>query len=68
MLRPLLLVLALSVGLSACNKPTGKDGKDGKKDDAPAVKLVIAPEDILTLAGSAITSGHHRLHSARAQS
>ena len=57
MLRPLLLVLALSVGLSACNKPTGKDGKDGKKDDAPAVKLVIAPEDILTLAGSAITSG-----------
>ncbi len=54
MLRPLILILALSTGLAACNKTPGKGDK--KEAEAP-VKLVIAPEDILTLQGSAMTSG-----------
>ena len=54
MLRPLILILALSMGLAACNKTPGKGDK--KEADAP-VKLAIAPEDILTVQGSAMTSG-----------
>lgn len=55
MLRPLLLVLALTASLAACNKPTDKSAK--KEGEAAPVKLLIAPEDIFTVAGSALTSG-----------
>lgn len=55
MLRPLLLTLALTASLAACNKPPEKGDK--KEGETAAVKLAIAPEDILTLQGSAMTSG-----------
>ena len=55
MLRPLILVLALSAGLTACNKPPEKGDK--KDAEAAKVKLMIAPEDILTVRGSAMVSG-----------
>ena len=51
MLRPMFIVVALVFSLAACNKFPGK----GDKKDTPAapVKLVIAPEDILTMQASA---------------
>ena len=55
MLRPLLLVIALSTTLAACNNSSAKGDK--KEADAAPVKLVVAPEDILTIQGSAMTSG-----------
>ncbi len=54
MLRPLILILALSTGLVACNKMSGKG--DNKETEAAAT-LIIAPEDVLTLQGSSIVSG-----------
>ncbi len=55
MLRPLLLVVALTAGLSACDKFPGK----GDKKDASAApaKLVIGAEDILTIEANALASG-----------
>jgi len=55
MLRLLPLAIVLSVGLSACDKMSGKDEKNGA--DAAPVKLLIAPEDVLTVQGSALASG-----------
>ena len=55
MLRPLLIVIALAAGLTACGK---SPGKDDKKDAAAAPpKLVIAPEDFLTIRTNALASG-----------
>ncbi len=54
MLRPLLIVVALVTSLSACDK---FPGKGDKKDTTAAVKLVIAPEDILSVQNSALASG-----------
>lgn len=55
MLRPLLLVVAMATSLTACDKFPGK----GDKKDAAAApaKLVIAPEDILTIRSNAMASG-----------
>ncbi len=56
MLRPLplILILALSVTLSACNKTSAKtDKKDG---DAPT-KIVVAPEDLITTKDSTVAGG-----------
>ena len=55
MLRPLLLVVAMATSLTACDKFPGK----GDKKDATAApaKLVIAPEDILTIGSNALASG-----------
>jgi len=56
MLRPLplILILALSFSMSACNKTSAKaDKKDG---DAPA-KVVVAPEDLITTKDSTVASG-----------
>ena len=55
MLRPLLLVVAMATSLTACEKFPGK----GDKKDATAApaKLVIAPEDILTIGSNALASG-----------
>lgn len=55
MLRPLLLILALSTTLAACNNSAAKSDK--KDADAKPVTLIIAPEDILTLQGSDVVSG-----------
>ncbi|MBC7618026.1 MAG: efflux RND transporter periplasmic adaptor subunit [Candidatus Saccharibacteria bacterium] len=55
MLRPLLLVIALSTVLTACNNSSTKGDK--KEADAAPVKLIVAPEDILTIQGSAVSSG-----------
>ncbi len=55
MLRPLLLVVALATSLTACDKFTAKGDK---KDTAAApAKLVIAPEDFMTMQADAIASG-----------
>lgn len=55
MLRPLLIVVALVISLSACDKFPGK----GDKKDAAAAppKLVIAPEDFITIKTSSMASG-----------
>jgi RND family efflux transporter MFP subunit len=55
MLRSLLFVAALAISLTACDKFTGK----GDKKDAAAapVKLVIAPEDFMTMQADALVSG-----------
>ena len=55
MLRPLLLILALSTTLAACNNSSAKGDK--KDADAKPVTLIIAPEDVLTLKGSDVVSG-----------
>ncbi|MFZ6654834.1 efflux RND transporter periplasmic adaptor subunit [Undibacterium sp. TJN19] len=69
MLRKTLLVLAIATALAACSKDkaaeasasasasaTDKSGAADKKDKA-AVKLVIAPEDIMTVQSNALASG-----------
>ncbi len=72
MLRKSLLVLAIAAALAACSKPpqdaakpasasasasaVAKLDKDGKPVAAP-VKLLVAPEDLLTVASSALASG-----------
>jgi RND family efflux transporter MFP subunit len=55
MLRLLLIVSTLLASLTACDKFPGK----GDKKDAAAVpaRLVIAPEDMLTIQASALSSG-----------
>ena len=55
MLRLLLSLVTLLASLSACDKFPGKDGKK----DAVAIpaKLVIAPEDVLTIQANALSSG-----------
>ena len=55
MLRPLLIVVALVTSLSACDKFPGKGDK--KDTTTAAVKLVIAPEDIISVQTSALASG-----------
>ena len=55
MLRPLLLILALSATLAGCNNSSAK--ADKKDADAKPTTLIVAPEDLLTVQGSAIVSG-----------
>lgn len=55
MLRPLLLILALSTTLAGCNNSSAK-GEKKDADNKPAT-LIIAPEDIFALQGSAMISG-----------
>jgi membrane fusion protein (multidrug efflux system) len=52
MLRKTMLVLAVASALVAC-----KGGKDPAKDDAKAVQLQVAPEDLLTVQSNALASG-----------
>jgi RND family efflux transporter MFP subunit len=55
MLRPLLIVAVLATSLTACDKFSGK----GDKKDAAAApaKLVIAPEDVMTIRANPLASG-----------
>ena len=55
MLRPLLLILALSTTLAGCNNSSAKSDK--KDADAKPVTLIIAPEDVMTVQGSSMVSG-----------
>ena len=55
MLRLFLTVVTLLASLSACDKFPGKDGK--KDAVALPAKLVIAPEDVLTIQANALSSG-----------
>jgi RND family efflux transporter MFP subunit len=56
MLRPTLLVLALILSLSACNKKD-KDGKSTDADNKAVQTLKVTDEDVLTLQSSALSSG-----------
>ena len=70
MLRKTLLVLAIATALAACSKDAKEPGKtdasasavasadkkDGK-DAKPPVKLLISPEDLLTVQSNALASG-----------
>ena len=56
MLRPLLIAAVLATSLAACDKSPGKG--DIKKDaGAQPAKLVIAPEDFITVQANALASG-----------
>ena len=56
MLRPLLIAAVLATSLTACDKSPGK--ADSKKEaTAQPAKLVIAPEDFITVQANALTSG-----------
>jgi RND family efflux transporter MFP subunit len=55
MLRLLLIAALLLANLSACDKFPGKGDK--KDVTAAPAKLVVAPEDILTVQSNALTSG-----------
>ncbi|MES2583318.1 MAG: efflux RND transporter periplasmic adaptor subunit [Pseudomonadota bacterium] len=56
MLRPLLIVAVLATSLAACDKSPGKGEKKDAAAAAPA-KLVIAPEDFITIRANALASG-----------
>jgi RND family efflux transporter MFP subunit len=55
MLRLFLAVVTLLASLSACDKFPGKGGK--KEAVAIPARLVIAPEDVLTIQANALSSG-----------
>ena len=71
MLRKTLLVLAIASALAACSKDKAPEkasasssasasataDKGGATDKKPPVKLVIAPEDIMTVQSNALASG-----------
>lgn len=56
MLRPLLLAAVLATSLTACDKSPGK-GDSKKEASAQPAKLVIAPEDFITVQANAVASG-----------
>jgi RND family efflux transporter MFP subunit len=56
MLRSLLIAAVLATSLTACNKPPGK-GDSKKEASALLAKLVIAPEDFITVQANALASG-----------
>lgn len=67
MLRKTILVLAVATTLVACSKEAKEPAKPGAgtaqaaakdgKDAKPAVKLLISPEDLLTVQSNSVTSG-----------
>lgn len=56
MLRSLLIAAVLATSLAACDKSPGK-GDSKKEASAPPAKLVIAPEDFITVQANAMASG-----------
>ncbi len=57
MLRNTLIALAVATSLVACGKPPGAAEGAAKGDDKKTVKLLIAPEDVLTVHSDALASG-----------
>ena len=67
MLRKTILVLAVATTLVACSKEAREPAKPGAgtaqaaardgKDAKPAVKLLISPEDLLTVQSNSVSSG-----------
>lgn len=65
MLRKTILVLAVAMTLVACSKETKEAAKAGagtaqaaaNKDAKPPVKLLISPEDLLTVQSNSVSSG-----------
>jgi RND family efflux transporter MFP subunit len=65
MLRKTIIFLAIASALSACGKhdkdPAKPDAAhaqaDAKQKDGKAVQLLVAPEDVLTVQGSALANG-----------
>lgn len=64
MLRKTILVLAVATTLVACSKEAKEPAKAGAgtaqaaaKDAKPAVKLLISPEDLLTVQSNSVASG-----------
>ncbi len=60
MLRTTLIALAVAMSLAACGKPgQSPDGtaKTARSDDKKAPKLLIAPEDLLTVQSNSLASG-----------
>lgn len=56
MLRPLLIAAVLATSLAACDKSPAK-GDSKKEANAQPAKLVIAPEDFITVQSNALASG-----------
>lgn len=64
MLRNTFTALAIAAALVACGKPDGASkagpeaaAKDGKSDGKKQARLLIAPEDLLTVQSNALASG-----------
>ncbi|TWI70242.1 RND family efflux transporter MFP subunit [Pseudoduganella lurida] len=60
MLRITLIALAIATSLAACSKPDAGGAKDGTAQagkDAKGPKLLISPEDLLTVQSNALASG-----------
>ncbi len=55
MFRPSLFALVCALTLAACDKPNGPESK--KTEDSPPMKLIVAPEDILTVRSDTVASG-----------
>lgn len=56
-MRPLLALFFVAALVSACNKPDNKAAGSGARAEAPAPGLLLAPEDLLTLQPSQLSSG-----------
>jgi RND family efflux transporter MFP subunit len=56
-MRLLISVLLVAVVLSACNKPDKGSGKGDAAAKAAATTLLLAPEDLRTLASATVSSG-----------
>lgn len=57
MLRNTLIALAVATSLVACGKPPEGASAATKGDDKKATRLLIAPEDLLTVHSNALASG-----------
>ncbi len=57
-IRPLVLVLAMTAALAACQRPGKSDAKpDAKAAAAAAPSLLVAPEDVRAVAASGLLGG-----------
>jgi RND family efflux transporter MFP subunit len=57
MLRNTLIALAVATSLVACGKPPGAAEGAAKGEDKKSTRLLIAPEDLLTVHSNALASG-----------
>ncbi|QGZ41898.1 RND family efflux transporter MFP subunit [Pseudoduganella flava] len=57
MLRNTLLAIAVATSLVACGKPPQGPDQAGKGDDKKTTRLLVAPEDLLTVQANSLASG-----------